>query len=117
MTTKINFKKVFLIFFGALGLFAMAGIFMGAWGSVADSRLLERLFTDPLAAFRNMGYVFLLAFHGILALWVYVDCQNRGGKKRLWPVCTFITGIIGWLVYMIGRSDATDRKEHISCQS
>ena len=112
MTKEINFKKVFAIFFAALGLFAIIGIFMGVWGGVADSRLLERLmltglrarvFTDPLVAFRMVGYVFLAAFHALLALWVYADCIRRKCKKGLWPAFTFITGLVGWLVYLIGR--------------
>ena len=109
MTNQINFKKVFTIFFVAFGIFAVSGIFMGAFGQLADSRLLERLlltgfrerlFTDPLVAFRNIGYLFLLTFNALLALWVYAD-----SKKGLWTVATAITGLIGWLGYMISRKD------------
>ena len=113
MMKQINFKKVFTVFFTAFALFAISGIFMGAWGGLADSRLLERLlltgfrarvFTDPFAAFRSIGYLFFIAFHVILALWVYADCERRKSKKGLWPVFTLLTGLIGWLVYLIRLS-------------
>lgn len=118
MTKQINFKKVFATFFTALGVFAIAGIFMGAWGNfnLADSRLLERLlftgfsarlFTDPLTAFRNVGYLFLITFHALLALWVHSN-----SKKHFWTIFTAITGLIGWLTYLITR-----REENTSCQS
>ena len=112
MTKEVNFKKVFAVFFVAFALFALVGIFMGAWGTVADSRLLqrllltgvrERLFTNPLVLFRNIGYLFLVAFNGILALWVYVDCQKKNVAKKLWPIFTLVTGLVGWLVYQISR--------------
>ena len=115
MTNQINFKKAFIIFFAAFGLFALTGILMGAWAGFADSRLLERLmltgfrarlFTDPLVAFRSIAYLFLAAFHVLLALWVYADCYKSGGKKGLWFVFTAITGPIAWLIYMIRRNDA-----------
>ena len=128
MTKQINFKKVFAIFFVALGLFTVVGIFMGAWGALADSRLLERImltglreriFADPLVAFRSVGYLFLIAFHAILALWVYTDCRKNENKKGLWSVFTFITGLVGWLIYMISRKDAVkiqSQEEKFKCQ-
>ena len=114
MTNQINFKKVFTIFFVALGIFAVSGIFMGAFGQIADSRLLERLllagfrerlFTDPLAAFRNIGYLFLIAFNALLALWVYDDCKRNNSKKGLWVAVTAITGLAGWLGYKIAQAN------------
>ena len=125
MTKQINFKKVFTIFFVALGLFAVIGVFMGAWGSVADSRLLERLmltglrerlFTEPLVVFRNIGYLFLIAFNALLALWVYTDCQKRESKKGIWSAFTLIAGLIGWLAYLIIRKEDVQidaRRENI----
>ena len=116
MTQQINFKKVFAIFFAAFGIFAVSGMLMGAWGSMADSRLLEhlmltglreRIFTDPLTAFRNIGYLFLITFNALLALWVSADCQRRESKRGLWPALTLITGLIGWMVYLISRKDST----------
>ena len=118
MTKQINFKKVFTVFFVAFGLFAMVGILMGVWGGAEYSRLLERLmltgfrerlFTDPLVAFRSIGYLFLFTFNALLTLWVCADCQRHGRKKGLWPVFTMLTGLVGWLIYMIMRSDHTDK--------
>ena len=114
MINQINFKKVFTIFFVALGIFAVSGIFMGAFGQMADSRLLERLiltgfreriFSDPLIAFRNIAYFFLFTFNTLLALWVYVDGRKRNNSKILWSVLTLFAGLIGWLIYMIRRFD------------
>ena len=93
-TEDINFKKVFIIFFAAFSIFVLIGIFVGAWGGIADSRLLERLmltgfreriFTDPLVVFRNIGYLFLVGFHMILALWVYVDGKKYDCHKAFLP--------------------------------
>ena len=126
----INFKKAFTVFFIALGAFTVAGIFMGAWGgiadsSIADSRLLERLlltgfrdrlFTDPLVAFRNIGYLFLGVFHGLLALWVAADCKKQHKRsKGLWTVFTLATGLVGWLAYLIARPNTLSHQEADTC--
>ena len=128
MNQQINFKKVFTIFFVALGLFTVVGISVGVWGGIADSRLLERLmltgfreriFSDPLVAFRSIGYLFLIAFNAILALWVYVDGKKHNKHKALWPAFTLLTGLIGWLIYLISRKDNTkieSREETRGCQ-
>ena len=63
------------------------------------------MFTDILGTFRFFGYLFLLVFHALLALWVYTDCKKLGSHRALWPVLTLITGLIGWLIYLIGRVD------------
>ena len=128
MTKQINFKKVFTIFFVALGLFTVVGISMGVWGGIADSRLLERLmltglreriFSDPLVVFRSIAYLFLAGFHALLALWVYADCQRNGSKRKVWAACTLITGLVTWLIYMISRKDTVkiqSREENMKCQ-
>lgn len=127
MTKQINFKKIFTIFFITFGLFALVGTFMGAWGDLAGSSLLERLmltglrerlFTDLLVTFRSIGYLFLATFHLLLALWVYTDCQKKKSTKRIWVASTFITGLIGYLIYMLGRKDSTKtQEENFKCQS
>ena len=111
---ETNFKKVFTIFFVALGIFALASI---AMGGILDTRLLERLlltglreriFTDPMVLFRNIGYLFLITFHGLLAWWVQVNSKNKA-----WTVATAITGLVGWLCYMIIHGQ---EKEVPKCQ-
>ena len=112
---SINFKKVFAVFFVALGIFTIAFVASMLLSGEADfARLLERLtfarirwriFADATGTFRFFSYLFLLGFNVLLALWVYVDGKKHGIHKALWPALTGVTGLIGWLVYMIGRVD------------
>ena len=118
---SINFKKVFMIFFAAFAIFAIGFIAFTAVNGYANfdgllvrltfARLRERMFTDVLGTFRFSGYLFLLAFHALLALWVYADDKKLGSHSALWPVLTFITGLVGWLIYLIGRVDHTMKVE------
>ena len=119
-TENINFKKVFTIFFVALGGFAVTYIaFMAIggywdglsalWNRLTFAGFRERIFTDVLSTFRFSGYLFLAGFHVILTLWVYVDGKKHGCHKTLLPILTLFTGLIGWLVYMIGRLETVDR--------
>jgi len=117
-TKNINFKKVFTTFFVALGSFAIIYILFMAvsgygdglsalWNRLTFARFRERMFTDVLGTFRFFAYLFLAGFHVILTLWVYVDGKKHGCHKTLLPILTLFTGLIGWLVYMIGRVDHT----------
>jgi len=117
-TGTINFKKVFTTFFVTLGGFAVIYILFMAvsgygeglsalWNRLTFTRFRERMFTDMLNRFRFFAYIFLIGFHAILALWVYVDGKKHDYHKASLLVLTLFTGLIGWLVYMIGRVDKT----------
>jgi len=118
---SINFKKVFAIFFIAFAIFAIAFISFTALNGYADfgrwlerltfARFRERMFTDVLGTFRFFGYLFLLVFNALLALWVYVDGKKHNSHKALWPALTLITGLVGWLIYLIGRVDHVVKTE------
>jgi len=123
-TEDINFKKVFTIFFAALGGFAVIYILFMAvsgygdglsalWNRLTFTRFRERMFTDMLSTFRFFAYLFLVGFHAILALWVYVDGKKHDCHKAFLPVLTLFTGLIGWLIYMIGRADKTSMQENM----
>ena len=123
---SINFKKLFAAFFIALGIFAVAFVSSMLLSGEADfARLIERLtfarirgrmFTDVRSTFRFFSYLFLIGFNALLALWVFADGKKRGRHRALWPVLTLITGLIGWLVYMINRVDHTDGTTTINSQ-
>ena len=120
-TENINFWKVFTTFFVALGGFAITYfIFMASSGEGVATNLLNRLtlagfrnrlFTDMLVTFRLVSYVFLLGFHSILALWVYVDGKKYHCYSIAFPVLTLVTGVVGWLIYMIYRVDKVSGPE------
>ena len=106
-----NFTKVFTIFFLAFVVFGILAFTVG----VADpGHLLERvtltrfrgrMFVDAESTFRFFSYMFLLGFNVLLALWVYADGKKNNAHRALWPVLALVTGLIGWLVYMIKRVD------------
>ena len=114
----INFKELFAAFFIAFGIFAIAFISSMLLSGEADfarlleritlARFRERMFTDIRSTFRFLSYLFLIGFNALLALWVYADSKKHGGHRALWPVLTLITGLIGWLIYLIRRVDRTD---------
>jgi len=115
-TEGINFRKVFTVFFAALLGFVMIYIvFMmanGYWGElsrlwerVTFTRVRGRMFTDILVTFRFLSYLFIVGFNAILALWVYADSKKLGNYKVFWPALTLFTGLIGCLMYLIGRVD------------
>ena len=123
----INFKKTFTIFFAALlGFGVIFFVFMAVSGNWSETsvllerltlaRLRGRMFTDAAVTFRFFSYLFLLGFNALLALWVYADGKKHGNHKALWPVLTLFTGLIGWLIYLIGRVDrpakAADTQEN-----
>ncbi|MCL2855045.1 MAG: hypothetical protein FWE21_05435 [Defluviitaleaceae bacterium] len=112
----MNFKKAFILFFAALAafgvIFAIVMVASGnaegmtaLWERLTFDRLRGRMFTDIQGTFRFFGYLFLVGFNALLALWVYVDSKKNNGHKALWPALTLLTGLIGWLVYMIKRVD------------
>ena len=111
----INFKKLFAAFFIVLGIFAIAFVSSMLLSGEADfARLLERItlarfrvrmFTDVRSTFRFLSYLFLIAFNALLALWVYADAKKHNSHRALWPALTLITGLVGWLIYLIVRVD------------
>jgi len=118
-TEGINFKKAFAIFFAALvGFGIIYAIAMAAsgnaselamwWERITFARLRGRMFTDLQGTFRFFGHLFLIGFNALLALWVYVDGKKHNSRKIFLPILTLITGLIGWLIYMIKRLDRTD---------
>jgi len=118
----MNFKKAFITFFAAfLGFGIIYFAVMAATGNWSEaSVLLERLtfarfrgrmFTDVRGTFRFFGYLFLLVFNALLALWVYADSKKHGSHRALWPALTLITGLVGWLIYLIGRVDRIVKAE------
>lgn len=120
---SIHFKKVFVTFFIALGGFAITYlIFMtisqeGDYATNLFNRFTlagfrNRLFTDIFVTFRFISYLFLLVFHCILALWVYVDGKKYHCYKTIFPVMTLVTGVVGWLIYMINRVDHISGQEN-----
>ena len=124
MTNKmesINFKKAFVIFFIALAVFGVffavsmtiGGYWSGGFGGLIErltfARLRERMFVDTQSTFRFFGLLFLAGFNVLLALWVYVDSKKQNRHRAIWFALTLISGLIGWLVYMIGRLDTVDR--------
>ena len=113
---SINFKKAFVVFFAALlGFGVIYSIFMATSGygselavwleRLAFARFRGRMFADVAGTFRFLSYLFLLVFNALLALWVYVDGKKHNSHRALWPALTLITGLIGWLIYLIGRVD------------
>jgi len=124
-TESINFKKAFMIFFAALLGFgviyviAMTASGYGSelsvlWERITLARLRGRMFNDIQGTFRFFSYLFLIGFNTLLALWVYADGKKHSSPKALWSVLTLITGLIGWLVYMIRR---VDRMEKVNTRS
>ena len=125
---SINFKKLFAAFFIALGIFAIAFVSSMLISGEADfarvleritlARLRGRMFTDVRSTFRFFSYFFLIGFNALLALWVYVDGKKMGSHRALWPALTLITGLIGWLIYLIRRVDRIVKveKENGICQ-
>ena len=114
-TEDINFKKAFITFFAALLVFGVIVVVFRNWEDpsvlwerITFAGLRGRMFTDHAVIFRFFGYLFLLGFHALLALWVYADSKKHGSHRALWPVLTLITGLIGWLIYLIGRADRID---------
>ncbi|MCL2620695.1 MAG: hypothetical protein FWD97_07160 [Defluviitaleaceae bacterium] len=112
----LNFKKVFIVFFAALVGFGITyAIVMTASGYGADlavwadrltfARFRGRMFTDIQGTFRFFGYMFLVGFNALLALWVWVDSKKAGTRKTGLAVLTLFTGLVGWLVYMIKREE------------
>jgi hypothetical protein len=55
------------------------------------------------------GLLIFIGLNAILALWVYVDCKRYNSPKVIWPVLTLISGLIGWLIYLIKRLDRTEK--------
>ena len=123
-TEDINFKKAFITFFAALMGFGVIYVVVmaatGNWGEA--SVLLERItltrFRTRIAAdpFRFFGHLFIIWFNALLALWVYADSKKHGSHRALWPVLTLITGLIGWLIYLIKRIDHTDHTKIVNSQ-
>ena len=117
----INFKKLFAVFFIALGIFVIAFVSSMLLSGEADfARLVERItlarirgrmFTDVRSTFRFFSYLFLIGFNALLALWVYVDGKKPGSRRALWTALTLITGLVGWLIYLIGRVDRIVKAE------
>jgi len=112
----INFKKAFAIFFVALiGFVIIYAIAMAAsgngselalwWERITLVRLRRRMFTDLQGTFRFFGYLFLIGFNALLALWVYADGKRNNSHKTIFPILTLFTGLIGWLIYMIRHVD------------
>jgi len=122
-TESINFKKVFTTFFAALGGFVIIyltfmvingdGITLANfWNRITFAGLRGRVFSDILVTFRFFSYLFLAGFHVILALWVYADSKKYNCYKKVFPLLTLITGVIGWLIYMISRVDNVTIQEN-----
>ena len=126
-TEDINFKKAFTIFFATLlGFGVIYFVVMAAtgnwgeasvlWERITFARFRARMFTDVAGTFRFFSYLFLLGFNALLALWVYADSKKHGSHRALWPVLTLITGLVGWLIYLIGRVDRTDHTKIVNSQ-
>jgi len=122
-TDSINFKKVFATFFATLAGFIVIYLTVMAvngdgveltnfWNRLTLAGFRERVFTDILVTFRFISYLFLAGFHAILALWVYADSKKNNCYKKLFPLLTVVTGVIGWLVYMISRTDNVTIQEN-----
>jgi len=112
----INFKKAFIIFFAALlgfGIIYVIAMTASGYGSelavwverITFARFRGRMFADIQGTFRFFAYLFLIAFNALLALWVYVDCRKHSKNRILWVILTLFAGLIGWLLYMIRRTD------------
>ena len=126
-TEYMNFKKAFITFFAALlGFGVIYLVVMAATGNwneasvllerITFARLRSRIFADVAGTFRFFSYLFLLGFNALLALWVYADSKKHGSHRALWPVLTLITGLIGWLIYLIGRVDRIDHTKIVNSQ-
>ena len=68
-----------------------------------DLRLWVRMTTGGFDIFRFLGRTFQIAFHILLALWVYADSKKHERNKILWSVLTLFTSVIGYVLYLIVR--------------
>ena len=107
----MNFKWAFAIFFAALAVFGIVAMIAGAADAgmwlerLTLTRLRTGMFSTIEDTIRFFSYMFLAGFHVLLALWVHADSKKRASKKKGLVVLTLITGLIGYLVYMIKRTD------------
>ena len=49
------------------------------------------------------GFFFRIVFRLLLALWVYADSKKYGKNTILWATLTLISGLTGWVIYLIMR--------------
>lgn len=59
----------------------------------------------PIRVIGIIGWLFFIAFKLLLCLWVYADSKKHGKSTILWTVLTLLTGLIGWIVYLIARGN------------
>ena len=114
----INFKKAFIGFFAALLIFGViyaialavggnSGELSVLWERITLARFRAQIVADPFSIFRVFRVLFVVGFNVLLALWVYADGKKHNSHKAIWPLLTLITGLIGWLAYLIKRVDHT----------
>ena len=125
----INFKKVFTVFFvvaAVIGIAFITFVFTSGSDLPTFSRLFERLaltglrervFTNPVVAFRYVWISLGIVFNALLALWVYADSKKRQVKTFLWTAFTLLTGVIGWLAYRIFAFDNVRCKPDEYCDN
>ena len=118
----INFKKAFIGFFAALLIFGIIYVIALAvsgnsstlsllWERITLTRFRTRIAANPFHIFRVFRVFFVIGFHALLALWVYVDSKKHNIHQAIWPALTLCTGLIGWLIYLIKRVDRTDLRK------
>ena len=56
-----------------------------------------------LGVFFLIGVTLHLLFRLLLAGWAFADSQKHGKNRALWPILALITGVFGFVIYLISR--------------
>ena len=54
-------------------------------------------------------YIVPIIFRIIITIWTYKDAQRWGMDPTIWAIVVLFAGIVGFIVYIVIRSDYRDR--------
>ena len=80
---------------------------------------------DPFNFAKSFGNTLLIIFLVLiiwyvvaifLAIWVYKDAQKRIHNENIWVIIVLISGIIGFLIYILHRDEEIIHEEEVDAE-